>query len=60
MWFLVWVQLIQGTMIVSQLGAYETHDDCIYDMHEAEIVVNKPWEGMICIQDAGDYDANEV
>lgn len=55
MWILLWIQLIQGTVIVTDLGEYETLEECLYDMHEAEIAINKPWEGMVCVQDVEDY-----
>jgi len=52
---LLWIQLIQGTVIVTDLGEYETFEECLYDMHEAEIAINKTWEGMVCVQDVEDY-----
>jgi len=58
MWLLFWIQLIQGDVPITLLGVYETHEECIYDMHEAEILIHNTFEAMVCLQDVDDWDGN--
>jgi hypothetical protein len=52
LWVLVWVSLtdpVSGAW-VDNFGMYQTHDECIYAMREAEIMINRVNEGMLCLQ----------
>lgn len=51
MWMLLWVALLHGTLAPISLGEYETLEECLYALHEAEIMINEPWEGMVCVKD---------
>lgn len=51
MWILVWTTLEFGIMYNSNIGQFETYDECIYNLHEAEIQINRPWESLYCIKD---------
>lgn len=43
------VSLMHGGISVEWLGGYESHQECIYAMQEAEIEVYIPNEGMLCL-----------
>ena len=52
MWALVWVFIydpVHGAVIES-LGTYPSYETCQYEMREAEIMVNRTNEGMLCLQ----------
>ena len=52
MWVLVWISLYDPAYGVSvdSLGTYPDHESCVYEMREAEIMVNRTSEGMLCLQ----------
>ena len=52
MWVLVWVSLYDPAYGVSVdgLGTFSDIDSCIYEMREAEIMVNRSNEGMLCLR----------
>ena len=52
MWVLIWIAMyspIHGLDIMD-LGVYESYDDCMYEMREAEISINRTNEGMLCLE----------
>ena len=52
MWVLIWVSLYDPAYGVSvdSLGMFPSHEDCVYEMREAEIMVNREYEGMMCLR----------
>jgi len=52
MWVLVWVSLYDPVygVGVDSLGTYPSYETCQYEMREAEIMVNRTNEGMLCLQ----------
>ena len=52
LWVLVWVSLtdpVSGAW-VDNFGTFTSHDECIYHMREAEIMINRTNEGMLCLE----------
>jgi hypothetical protein len=52
MWVLVWISLYDPAYGVSvdSLGTYPDHESCVYEMREAEIMINRSNEGMLCLR----------
>ena len=52
MWVLIWISLYDPAhgVSVDSLGTYPTHDTCMYELREAEIMVNREYEGMLCLR----------
>lgn len=48
-WVLIVVTLTLNGVMVEGAGEFLNHGDCIVAMHEAEIVVNREYEGMLCL-----------
>lgn len=51
MYMLLWIALLHGVVSPISLGEYETLEECLYNLHEAEVMINEPWEGMVCVKD---------
>jgi hypothetical protein len=52
MWVLVWISLYDPAYGVSvdSLGTFSDHESCVYEMREAEIMINRSNEGMLCLR----------
>ena len=53
MWFLVWITMFQNDIDAIVIGEYHSLEECLYDMREAEVVINKTYESMVCVTKAG-------
>jgi hypothetical protein len=51
MWVLTLVTLLYNGIAVENLGVFDTHEECIFAMRDAEIAVYETYEGMLCLQD---------
>ena len=50
MWVLIVVTLMSsGGVTLEGYGEYVSHGSCIVAMREAEIAINEPNEGMLCL-----------
>lgn len=52
LWVLVWVALVDpiSGAWVDNFGYYNSQEECIVAMREAEIMVNRTSEGMMCLE----------
>lgn len=55
MWILIVLTLTGTGVQLEGFGEYQHHGECIIAMREAEIAVNREYEGMLCLKRPQEY-----